>query len=57
MDYIVALLPSLGTGLLFFIVIRALVNADRNERNAMKRMEAESGKKTRDDGSSVPSSS
>ncbi|WP_127126554.1 hypothetical protein [Georgenia sp. SYP-B2076] len=41
MDYVVALLPSIGTGFLFYVVIRALVNADRNERNAIKRLEEE----------------
>lgn len=40
MDYLVALLPSIGTGLLFYIVIRAIVNADRNEREALRRLEA-----------------
>jgi hypothetical protein len=40
-DYLVALLPSIGVGILFYIVIRALVNADRNERAALKRFEEE----------------
>ena len=41
MDYLVALIPSVGTGILFFIVIRAMVNADRNERAALERMDRE----------------
>ena len=40
-DYLVALIPSVGTGILFFIVIRAMVNADRNERAALERMDRE----------------
>ena len=34
-----ALLPSIGVGLLFWFAIRALVNADRTERQAMARMD------------------
>jgi len=44
-DYIVALIPSVGTGLLFYFVIRAFVNADRNEREAIRRLEEESLRK------------
>jgi len=36
-----ALLPSIGVGLIFWLVIRALVNADRTERAALARMDAE----------------
>ncbi len=35
-----ALLPSIGVGLLFWFAIRALVNADRTERQAIARMDA-----------------
>ncbi|GAA4287069.1 hypothetical protein [Georgenia daeguensis] len=45
MDYLVALIPSVGTGLLFYLVIRAFVNADRNEREAIRRLEDESLRK------------
>ncbi|MFD1505428.1 hypothetical protein ACFSBG_07055 [Georgenia yuyongxinii] len=45
MDFLVALIPSIGVGILFFIVIRALVNADRNERAARKRLEEEDARK------------
>lgn len=34
MDYFIAIAPSLGAGLLFFVVIRAFVTADRKERAA-----------------------
>ncbi len=44
-NYLVALLPSIGVGILFYIVIRALVNADRNERAALKRLEEEDARK------------
>lgn len=40
-DYVIAVLPSLGTGLLFYIVIRSIVNADRNEREALRRLDDE----------------
>lgn len=36
-----ALLPSVGVGLIFWLVIRALMNADRTERAALARMDAE----------------
>ncbi|PFG39209.1 hypothetical protein ATJ97_1706 [Georgenia soli] len=45
MDYLVALVPSLGTGLLFYFVIRAFVNADRNEREALRRLDEEEMRK------------
>jgi hypothetical protein len=35
-----ALLPSIGVGLLFWFAMRALVNADRTERQAIARMDA-----------------
>jgi hypothetical protein len=35
-----ALLPSIGVGLLFWFAIRALVNADRTERQALAKMDA-----------------
>ena len=36
-----ALLPSIGVGLLFWVAIRALVNADRTERQALAKMDAD----------------
>ena len=36
-----ALLPSVGVGAIFWYVMRALVNADRTERAALARMDAE----------------
>lgn len=35
-----ALVPSIGVGLIFWLVIRALMNADRTERAALARMDA-----------------
>jgi hypothetical protein len=37
-----ALLPSVGVGLLFWFVVRAIIHADRRERQALARLEAES---------------
>ncbi|WP_169738965.1 hypothetical protein [Paraoerskovia marina] len=36
-----ALVPSIGVGLLFWFAMRAVIRADRNERLAVARMEAE----------------
>jgi len=36
-----ALLPSIGVGILFWFAIRALVNADRTERQALAKMDAD----------------
>ncbi|MEE6273771.1 hypothetical protein [Georgenia wangjunii] len=41
MDNLVALVPSLGVGILFFFAMRAIVHADRREREAVRRAEAE----------------
>ncbi len=35
-----AVLPSLGVGVLFWLAMRALMNADRSERMAMARLDA-----------------
>lgn len=35
-----ALVPSIGVGALFYFVMRAIVRADRNERQAQARIEA-----------------
>ncbi|GII97701.1 hypothetical protein CLV28_2061 [Sediminihabitans luteus] len=36
-----ALVPSIGVGLLFWVAMRAVIRADRTERAAVARMEAE----------------
>ncbi len=36
-----ALLPSIGVGLLFWFAMRAVINADRTERQALARMDRE----------------
>jgi hypothetical protein len=40
-ENLVALLPPLGVGFLFYIVVRAIIHADRRERAALARMERE----------------
>lgn len=35
-----AIIPSLGVGIIFWVAIRALMNADRTERAALARMDA-----------------
>lgn len=49
LEVLAGLAPSLGVGLLFFLVIRALVNADRNERAALNRLAAEETKSANED--------
>lgn len=39
-DFLIALAPSLGVLLIFFIGIKALIEADRRERTAQARLEA-----------------
>lgn len=34
MDYLIAVAPSIGVGILFYFVVRAFVTADRRERAA-----------------------
>ncbi|MBD8079114.1 hypothetical protein [Cellulosimicrobium arenosum] len=36
-----ALVPSIGVGLLFWLAMRAIVRADRNERAALARLDAQ----------------
>ncbi|GAA4626895.1 hypothetical protein [Cellulomonas oligotrophica] len=36
-----AVLPSIGVGLIFWYAMRALVNADRREREEIARMDAQ----------------
>ncbi|AEI10897.1 MULTISPECIES: hypothetical protein [Cellulomonas] len=36
-----AVLPSIGVGVLFWFAMRAIINADRTERQALARMDRE----------------
>lgn len=38
LDVLAALAPSVGVSFLFYLVIRALIHADRRERAALARM-------------------
>ncbi|MDN4477478.1 hypothetical protein QQX10_08330 [Demequina sp. SYSU T00039] len=38
---LVGIIPSIGVGLIFWFAIRSVIRADRNERAALARMEAE----------------
>ena len=50
-----AIIPSLGVGVIFWVAIRALMNADRTERAALARMDAAERSVTKiDDESSTP---
>lgn len=41
MDYFIAIAPSLGLGVLFYIIMRAFVTADRRERSIDARVRQE----------------
>lgn len=43
MENIIALIPPVGVGLLFYVVVRSFLRADRTEREAVRRMEERSG--------------
>jgi hypothetical protein len=43
--YIAALIPSVGVGILFYIVIKNMIEGDRKERLAHSQWEAEEKKK------------
>lgn len=43
MDYVLALLPPLVVGLIFWFAMRSIFNADKSEREALARAERESG--------------
>ena len=38
---VAALIPSIVVGVLFYVAMRAIVRADRNERAALARLDAE----------------
>jgi flagellar biosynthesis/type III secretory pathway M-ring protein FliF/YscJ len=38
---VAALIPSIGVGLVFWFVMRAVIHADRRERQAVARLEAQ----------------
>lgn len=48
-DVLAALLPPIGMLILFVIVIRALIGADRRERRARKKIEASMPHRDRED--------
>lgn len=41
-----ALIPSIGVGVLFYLAMRYIVRADRNERLALARLDAEEEMRT-----------
>jgi hypothetical protein len=44
--YIAALIPSVGVGILFYIVIKNMIEGDRRERLAHSQWEAEQKRKS-----------
>lgn len=49
MDYLIALAPSLGVGLLFVVIMRALIRADRRERSHDAKVREEIAEKLRNE--------
>lgn len=45
MEYVAVILPSLGVGLLFYFAMRAILNADRSERQALSDAERDAEEK------------
>lgn len=43
---VAGLIPSVGIGFIFYRVVKALVEADRNERRAVAQMEADQAERT-----------
>ncbi|MCA5893064.1 hypothetical protein LEP48_06810 [Isoptericola sp. NEAU-Y5] len=43
-----ALIPSIGVGLLFWLAMRKIMHADRNERLALEQHEAQAREKSED---------
>lgn len=39
MEYVAVILPSLGVGALFYFAMKAIFNADKSEREALKQAE------------------
>ncbi len=56
MDYFIAIAPSLGVGLLFYIVIRAFVTADRRERASEAQLRKEIAERLREEADGEKSS-
>ena len=49
MPYVIALVPSIGVGILFWIVIKNMIEGDRKERLAHSQWEAAQEKKRTDE--------
>lgn len=43
MDALAALVPPIGVGILFYVAMRSMINADRRERAALADMERAEG--------------
>ncbi|SDQ03229.1 MULTISPECIES: hypothetical protein [Micrococcaceae] len=59
MEYLWVLAPSTGVGLIFYLAMKAVFNADRKEREALAEAEREAdrttGKRQEDEASEPPS--
>jgi len=48
---LVGVIPSIGVGLIFWFVMRAVIRADRRERQELARIDAEEAKRAAREGS------
>ncbi len=48
---LVGVIPSIGVGLIFWFVMRAVIRADRRERQELARIDAEEAKRAAQEGS------
>lgn len=49
LPYIAALIPFLGGALMFYVIMKNILNSDRNERAARRRWEEEHGRSVAED--------
>lgn len=55
--YIIAIAPTIGVAILFYIVIKAIIEGDRRERRAVAQWEAEHGRSIRPQRNASPAAS
>ncbi len=54
LEFLTAVLPSAGVLLIFWLAMRAILQADRRERSAQARIEAAEGRQKSPGGDAVP---
>jgi hypothetical protein len=57
MPYVLAIVPTVGVGVLFYFVIKSILEGDRRERLAQARWESEHDRRAKDAGTSTEADS